>query len=83
MPREIKSEFKAFSAEFLVYLGLVVGYCLLVLRYLAGWLAGLFHHERKLYAGLALALIVVQGLVLSRLTTVLLRLARWGRKELK
>ena len=81
MDRDIKNELKSFLPELLVYGVLVTAYCLLVLRYLGNWLAGLFHHQRVLYGVVALTLIVVQGFVLEQLTRSLLKLTRWGRKE--
>jgi len=83
MDRNIKNEFKSFLPELLIYGVLVTAYCFLVLRYLGAWLAGLFHHQRELYAAVALLLILGQGFVLEQLTSVLLRLVRWGRKEVE
>jgi hypothetical protein len=67
----VKSLFKSFSLEFLIYTGLVVGYFFLVLHFLGDWLNHLFRQERKIYAIVALALIVAQGLVLEGLTRAL------------
>ena len=83
MDRNLKNEFKSFLPELVVYGILVTAYCLLVLRFLGDWLAGLFHQHRELYAAVALLLMVGQGFVLEQLTSLLLRLARWGRKEVK
>lgn len=74
MNPEIKALFKSFFVEFLVYATLVVGYFLLVLHFLGDWLNKIFIHERKTYAVMALTLVVVQGLVLEKVTRVLLRL---------
>ena len=72
MKPELKASIKRFALELVVYSLLVAGYFLLVLRLLGGGLADLYEHERKVYAALALGLIVAQGLVLEILTRVLL-----------
>jgi|SRR5882757_5215404 len=69
--RGVKSLFKSFAIEFLIYIGLLTGYFLLVLHFLGNWLNHLFHQERSVYAIAALALIVFQGLVLESLTRFL------------
>jgi cytochrome c biogenesis protein CcdA len=66
--RGVKSLFKSFAIQFLIYTGLLIGYFLLVLHFLGNWLNHLFHQERSVYAIVALALIIFQGLVLERLT---------------
>jgi hypothetical protein len=66
--RGVKILFKSFAIELLIYTGLLVGYFLLVLHFLGHWLNHLFRQERSVYAMVALALIVFQGLVLERLT---------------
>ena len=80
MRAKLENDFKSFLLELAVYLVLVVTYCVLVLRFLGTWLADLFHHQRPLYAGVALALIVVQGIALEQATAGLLWLVRRGRK---
>jgi hypothetical protein len=72
MKPELKASIKRFALELVVYSLLVAGYFLLVLHLLGGPLADLYVHERKVYAALALGLIVAQGLVLEILTRVLL-----------
>ncbi len=71
MKRGLKSLFKSFSVEFLIYSTLVVGYFFLVLHFLGNWLNQLFAHERKTYAAVALLLIVGQGVLLEGLTRYL------------
>jgi hypothetical protein len=61
-----------FVLEMLLYAGLVAGYYFLVLHFLGNSLKDLFDHQRHLYAALALALIIGQGLLLEVLTRVLL-----------
>jgi hypothetical protein len=72
MRSDIKHALKSFVVELLVYAVLVVGYFYLALHLLGDWLLDLFTHHRELYALLALALIVCQGLLLEALTTALL-----------
>jgi hypothetical protein len=71
MNRELKGWLKSFLVELLVYSVLVVGYFFLVLHLLAHWIAHLYEGDRRLYAAVALALIVGQGIVLELLTTAL------------
>jgi len=58
--------------EVVVYAGLVTAYFFLVLHFLGGWLSEIYHRDRRLYAAVALCLIVGQGVVLETLTTALL-----------
>ncbi len=81
MKRELKSVLKSFSLELPVYAVAVVGYFFLVLHFLGDWLYHLFRDDRRLYAVLALALIVGQGIVLEVLTRALLVLAPGRRRE--
>jgi hypothetical protein len=63
---------KLFVLELLLYAALVAGYYLLVLHFLGSGLKDLFDHHRRLYASLALGLIIGQGFLLEVLTRVLL-----------
>jgi hypothetical protein len=81
MKPEVKEFLKNSSIELLVYAALVTGYFCLVLHFLGHWLYTLFSHERRMYAGVALALILGQGVVLEWLTTVLIRLVRAMRRR--
>ncbi len=72
MKREFENSLRSFLVEFIVYALLVAGYYLLVLHLLGGWLHRLFLTRRQEYAGLSLALIIGQGLVLEFLTRALL-----------
>jgi hypothetical protein len=76
----LKNIFKSFSIELPVYAALVVAYFFLVLHFLGGWLYHLFKEERRSYAGMALVLIIAQGIVLESLTRGLLRLIRRKRE---
>ena len=62
--------------ELLVYGVLVTVYAVLVVRWLAEPLQDLFHGNLTVYALVALALIVAQGVILERVTSFLV--ARLG-----
>ncbi len=81
MNREVKGSLKSFLVELLVYSVLVVGYYFLVLHLLADWIGRLFHGDRRLYAALALALIICQGMALELLTAALFALIRPQMEE--
>ena len=70
-----------FLIELLVYGTLVVGYFLVVLRLLNDYLTNLFLNDLVLYAFLALALIVAQGVFLDGLTSFLLNKIKLDRLE--
>ena len=53
-----------------------MGYFFLVLHLLGGWLERLFESDRRVYAGIALALIIGQGILLEVLTRLLLGLIK-------
>jgi hypothetical protein len=72
MNPETKSSLKTFLIELAVYAVLVLGYFLLVLRFLDVWLRELYESDRRVYAAVALGLIVCQGIVLEVLTRGLL-----------
>ncbi len=72
MKRDVENSLRSFLVEFVVYAALVAGYYFLVLHFLGGWLNDLFHRERHVYAGVALGLIIGQGLLLELLTRALL-----------
>jgi len=71
---------RAFVLELAVYAVLVTGYFFLVLHFLSGWLQELHLHHVKLYALVAIVLIIGQAVLLESLTTWLFRLIR-GRSE--
>lgn len=72
MERGIGRALKSFVIELAVYAGLVAGYFFLVLHLLGDWLQWIFQDDRRLYAYLALLLIIAQGLLLELLTRGLL-----------
>jgi MFS superfamily sulfate permease-like transporter len=63
------SSLMSFLVELVIYAGFVIGYFLLVLHFLGDWIDKVFKSNKVLYAFLALGLIVIQGVVLERLTT--------------
>ena len=71
---------RAFLVELGVYAVFVTAYFLLVLHFLAGWLQDLHLHHVKIYASVAIVLIIGQAVLLESITTWLLRLIR-GRSE--
>jgi hypothetical protein len=78
---ELKTTLKSYLGEVIIYAGLVAGYYFLVLHFLGGWLNGLFKHDRRLYAAIALGLIIGQGFLLEILTRLLLSLFKSSREE--
>lgn len=72
MKPKLTSWLKSFLLELLVYAVLVTGYYFLVLHFLGNSLKQLYDHNRGFYAGLALVLIIGQGLLLEVLTRQLL-----------
>jgi len=81
MNQEFKSSLKSFIIELVVYAALVVGYFFLVLKFLGDWLYRVHQENAHLYAFLALALIVCQGVVLEILTRVLLDIIKPRTKD--
>lgn len=72
-----KSRFaKSFLVEIAVYAVLVVAYFFLCLHFLGGWLKHLFDGDRRIYACVALGLMLGQGVALEVTTTWLLRFIR-------
>ena len=76
MRQKIQEVLKHFAIELLLYSVLVFLYFFLVLHFLGGWIYGLFTQEREVYAAVALALMLGQGIALELLTTGLLQLIR-------
>ncbi len=72
MERQVENSLRSFLLELVVYIVLVAAYYFLVLQLLGHWLADLFTHQRRAYAGIALGLIAGQGFLLETLTRLLL-----------
>jgi len=70
--RKTRTLIRNFVIELSVYAVLVIGYFLVVLRFLADPLNALFHTNLTLYGVLALGLILVQGVVLEAITSFML-----------
>lgn len=68
-------------AELAVYGALVVAYAMVAFRFLVDRLNDWFHNNPALYAGMALLLIVGQGILLEELTSFLLDRLRLERFE--
>jgi hypothetical protein len=82
MNGEARRSVKSFLIELVVYGALVLAYFFLVLKLLGGWLQSIYHDDRRLYAAVALGLIVCQGIVLEIITTALLSVVkRWLEDE--
>jgi hypothetical protein len=80
MKADASKALRAFLVELGVYAVFVTAYFLLVLHFLAGWLQDLHLHHVKIYASVAIVLIIGQAVLLESITTWLLRLIR-GRSE--
>ena len=80
MKPEAVRTLQAFLVELIVYAALVTGYFFLVLHYLSGWLQELHLQHVKLYALVAIVVIIGQAVLLESITTWLLRFLR-GRSE--
>ena len=70
----------SFLVELAVYTILITFYFFLVLHFLGSWLEGLGKESIKLYALVAITLIIGQAVLLEWVTTFLFRLLR-GRSE--
>jgi hypothetical protein len=79
--KEKVNTLRAFLIELAVYAVFVTAYFFLVLHYLSGWLQDLHLNHVRLYAVMAIVLIIGQAVVLESVTTALLRLLRGGRSE--
>jgi len=72
MKHQIRRSLKPFLFELVVYAVLVAAYYGFVLHFLGNSLQHVYQHDRRLYAALALGLIVGQGFLLEVLTRLLL-----------
>jgi hypothetical protein len=80
MKTETRRTLLSFLAELVVYTIGIVIYFFLVLHFLANWLEHLSQENIKLYALVAIGLIIGQAILLEWVTTFLFRLLR-GRSE--
>ena len=72
---------RAFAIELTLYGLLVTGYFFGVLHFLGNWLVQLETQHIRIYASVAILLIIGQAVMLEAVTTGLLRLLRRGRSE--
>jgi hypothetical protein len=72
---------KAFLIELVIYGVLVVAYFFCVLHFLSNWINHLEHEHIKIYALVAIALIIGQAVLLEGFTTWLMRMLQGGRSE--
>jgi hypothetical protein len=70
---------RSLALELIIYAPLVILYFLLVLRLAGDYLADLYQQNTTFYALVALTAIVLQGVLLERLTTWLLH--RFGLRK--
>jgi hypothetical protein len=80
-PREALRAFRNLIIELVLYAALVIVYAYTVIQFLVQPLAGFYAEDRTLYAVLALALIVGQGVFLEEVTTFLIDRLRLTRFE--
>ena len=81
MPEESRILLRNFIIELAVYGVLVVIYFLVVLRSIGDWLTSLYYNDLTVYAILALMLIVVQAVILEKVTAFLI--TRLGLERLE
>jgi hypothetical protein len=67
---------KTFFLELLLYATLLVAYFAFVLHYLGGWFKELFDHDRRLFALMALVVMIGQTLGLGAVSSFLIWLLR-------
>ena len=77
----VRRTLRAFALELVIYAALVTGYFFAVLHLPGGWLVQLETQHIRVYAVVAILLIIGQAVVLEWVTTGLLRLLRGGRSE--
>ena len=77
----VRRTLRAFALELLIYAALVTVYFFAVLHFLGSWLVQLETQHIRVYAAVAILLIIGQAVVLESVTTGLLRLLRGGRSE--
>ena len=80
MKEPIQKVLRYIAIELAAYAVLAVAYFFLVLRFLATWLAELFHEQRTYYVVACILLMGGQAIGLERLVTGLSYLIRRGKK---
>ena len=79
--KTVRRTLRAFALELAISAALVTGYFFAVLHFLGDWLVQLETQHIRIYALVAILLIIGQAVVLEAVTTGLLRLLRGGRSE--
>ena len=77
----VRRTLRAFLLELVIYAARVTGYFFAVLHLLGAWLVQLETQHIRIYAVVAILLIIGQAVLLEWVTTGLLRLLRGGRSE--
>jgi len=77
----VRRTLRAFALELVIYAALITGYFFAVLHFLGGWLVLIKTRHIRVYAVVAILLILGQAVVLEAVTTWLMRLLRGGRSE--
>jgi hypothetical protein len=77
----VRQNLRAFALELVIYAALVTVYFFAVLHFLGDWLVQLETQHIRIYAVVAILLIIGQAVALEAVTTGLLRLLRGGRSE--
>jgi len=81
LPDETRKLLRNFVIELAVYGVLVVVYFIVVLQSIGDWLTSLYYDNLTVYAILALVLIVVQAVILEKVTAFLIE--RLGLERLE
>jgi hypothetical protein len=77
----VRRTLRAFALELVIYAGLVTAYFFAVLHFLGAWLVQLETQHIRVYALVAILLIIGQAVILDAVTTGLLRLLSGGRSK--
>src|SRR5438874_12899339 len=77
----VRRTLRAFALELAIYAALITGYFFAVLHFLGGWRVQLETQHIRIYAVVAILLIIGQAVVRESLTTGLLLLLRGGCSE--
>jgi hypothetical protein len=81
MQVETRKVIRNFIIELVVYGFLVIAYFLLILQSIGDWLTSLYFNNLTVYAIMALVLIVIQAVVLEKVTAFLVE--RLGLERLE
>ena len=76
-----KKMIRSFIVELVIYGVLVIGYFIVILRFFNNFLSDMFENNLFVYSGLALILIVAQGVLLDFVTTFLVSHFKFDEAE--